>query len=167
MLVLQTVMILPMSETDVPAVAAIEAMQHHAPWSSTSFMDALRGGSCWHSRVLKNEAGYVLGYTISMTAGDDEELLTITVHPEAVGQGLGKRLLQDLEANARLRGAAQIFLEVRESNTRAISLYEQMGFRMSGMRKNYYPVPANLQAGSPAGREHALLMCLSLSGASV
>lgn len=160
-------MILPMSEVDVPAVAAIEALQHHVPWSSSSFMDALRGGSVWHSRVLKNEAGHVLGYTISMTAGDDEELLTITVHPDAVGQGLGKRLMQDLEANARQRGAAQIFLEVRESNARAISLYEQMGFRMSGMRKNYYPVPANLLTGSPAGREHALLMCLSLSGASV
>lgn len=151
----------------MPVVAAIEALQHPVPWSSASFMDALRNGRTWHSRVLKDEMRHVLGYYIAMTAGDDEDLLTITVRPEFAGQGLGRHLLQDLLVNARQRGAARVFLEVRESNSRAIRLYTQMGFRISGMRKNYYPVPADLQTGLPAGREHAVLMCLLLSEACV
>lgn len=163
----------PMCENDVPAVAAIEALQHPVPWSAISFMDALHQG--WHTRVLKDAQNRIRGYCVSMTAGDDEELLTITVHPDNVGQGLGRHLMQDLLSNARQRGAAQIFLEVRESNARAISLYGKMGFRMSGMRKNYYAVPANTkptvtlnsQLTALAGREHALVMSLSLSGAGV
>ena len=147
---------------DIPVVADIEAMQHHAPWSASSFEDALRQG--WHSRVLKDADHRVLGYYIAMTAGDDEELLTITVHPDQTGQGYGKALLADLIHLAHARGAHRLFLEVRASNMPAIGLYEKLGFKMTGMRKNYYPVVANLHTGAPAGREHALLMCLTLCG---
>lgn len=153
-------MIQPMTDADVPLVAAIEAMQHHAPWSAQSFSDALRCG--WHCRVLKDLSTQLLGYCVTMTAGDDEELLTITVRPDATGQGLGKRLMQEVLAGAEQRHARQIFLEVRQSNQIAISLYEQMGFKMTGMRKNYYPTPADPTLGRPAGREHALLMSLAL-----
>ena len=98
-----------------------------------------------------------------MTAGDDEELLTLTVRPESTGQGLGKQLMQELLHQARQRGASNLFLEVRESNQIAIHLYEQMGFKMAGMRKNYYPVPANPVLKSLAGRENALVMCRALA----
>ena len=152
-----------MSDADVPLVAGIEAAQHHVPWSAQSFADALRCG--WHCRVLKDAADQLLGYCVTMTVGDDEELLTITVRPEAMGHGYGKQLMQEVLAGARLRQASQIFLEVRESNRVAISLYEQMGFKITGMRKNYYPTPADPIQQLPAGREHALLMRLSLEQA--
>ena len=150
-----------MLDADIAQVAAIEAQQHSVPWSAASFADALHHG--WHCRVLKSTSDQVLGYCISMTAGDDEELLTLTVRPESTGQGLGKQLMQDLLQNARQRGANNLFLEVRESNQTAIYLYEQMGFKMAGMRKNYYPVPVNPVSKSPAGRENALLMCQVLA----
>lgn len=154
--------ITPLMASDIGQVAAIEAMQHHAPWRAASFSDVLRQG--WHSGVLKDANHTIQGYYIAMTAGDDEELLTITVHPDAVRQGYGKRLMQDLLGHARQRGAARLFLEVRASNAPAIRLYEQLGFKITGMRKNYYSLPANLQTGTPAGREDALLMCLPLNG---
>lgn len=149
-----------MGDMDVPAVAGIEAMQHAVPWSAQSFVDALRCG--WHCRVLKDQTGELLGYCVTMTAGDDEELLTITVRPDLTRQGYGRRLMQEVVAGARMRQARQLFLEVRESNQIAIDLYAQMGFKITGMRKNYYPIPANPEQQRPAGREHALLMCLML-----
>jgi len=152
-----------MGEADIPLVAEIETLQHHAPWSAQSFADALRCG--WHCRVLKDPAGLLLGYCVTMTTGDDEELLTITIRPDATRHGLGKRLMQDVLAGAAQRKAGQIFLEVRESNLGAISLYEQMGFKIVGMRKNYYPMPADPVMQRPAGREHALLMSLTLENA--
>ena len=151
-----------MCEADVPQVAQIEALQHHVPWSAQSFVDALRSG--WHCRVLRSPEEEILGYCVCMTAGDDEELLTITVRPDQMGQGYGKRLMQEVVSGALSRGASHVFLEVRESNQLAIDLYVQMGFKMSGMRKNYYPTPADPLLQRPAGREHALLMSLELAG---
>lgn len=151
-----------MCEADVPQVAQIEALQHHVPWSAQSFVDALRSG--WHCRVLRSPDGEILGYCVCMTAGDDEELLTITVRPDQMGQGYGKLLMQEVVSGALSRGASHVFLEVRESNQLAIDLYVQMGFKMSGMRKNYYPTPADPLLQRPAGREHALLMSLELAG---
>lgn len=152
----------PMSDTDVTEVAEIEAMQHHVPWSKQSFVDALRCG--WHCRVLKDMQGYILGYCVTMSAGDDEELLTIAVRPEATGHGYGKRLMQEVLVGAASRRARQVFLEVRQSNQPAICLYEQMGFKINGMRKNYYQTLADPLLQRPAGREHALLMSLILEG---
>ena len=152
-----------MDEADIPRVAEIESLQHHVPWSAQSFADALRCG--WHCRVMKDAAGLVLGYCVTMTAGDDEELLTITVRPDLTRQGLGKQLMQEVLAGAQQRRAGQLFLEVRESNQGAIRLYEQMGFKIAGMRKNYYPIPADPVMQRPAGREHALLMSLTLEEA--
>jgi [ribosomal protein S18]-alanine N-acetyltransferase len=157
--------VVPLLAADIPRVAAIEAMQHAVPWSAGSFADALTQG--WHSVIMKDHRDTVLGYYIAMTAGDDEELLTITIHPDATGQGYGKTLMQHLLQAARQRGAARIYLEVRASNTRAIGLYEQLGFKMTGMRKNYYAIPANLLTGQSAGREDACLMVLSLHGDGV
>lgn len=150
-----------MIEADILQVAAIEAQQHSVPWSAASFSDALRCG--WHCRSLKDTQDQVLGYCITMTAGDDEELLTIAVKPQLMRQGLGRQLMQNLLQDARQRGANHLFLEVRESNQPAIHLYEQMGFKIIGMRKNYYPVPANLTTHGAAGRENALLMRLVLA----
>lgn len=149
-----------MCEADISEIAQIEALQHHAPWSAQSFADALRCG--WHCRVLKSQNDQILGYCVCMTAGDDEELLTITVRPDMTRQGYGKCLMQEVVSGARTRQARQLFLEVRESNQVAIDLYGQMGFKITGVRKNYYPTPANPEQQRPAGREHALLMSLIL-----
>lgn len=149
-----------MCAADVPLIARIEALQHHVPWSAQSFAEALACG--WHCRVLKNRDGQILGYCVCMTAVDDEELLTITVRPDLTGQGYGRQLMQAVVSGARTRQAKQLFLEVRESNQVAINLYVQMGFKITGMRKNYYPTPADPAQQRPAGREHALLMSLVL-----
>ena len=144
---------------DVAIVADIEARQHLTPWHARSFEDALRSG--WHTRVLRETDQLdapVLGYFVAMSTGDDEELLTITVAPECSGRGYGRLLLDALLAEARARGVERLFLEVRQSNQRAIALYESAGFTISGMRKNYYAIPADPALARPAGREHAVLM---------
>ncbi len=155
----------PMRAADVPVVAAIEAQQHLTPWQASGFEDALRHQ--WHTTVLRSLAAEradtrILGYFVAMSAGDDEELLTLTVCPEVAGRGYGRQLLMALINDARMRGAQKLFLEVRRGNARAIHLYESAGFTIAGMRKNYYTLPADAVSGRPAGREDALLMQLIL-----
>lgn len=156
-----------MLPADIAAIAAIEARQHLTPWQASSFEDALRCN--WHACVLRDDdqnPTAIAGYFVTMSVGDDEELLTITVAPDYIGQGHGRRLLDRWMQDSRARGVQRLFLEVRASNGSARRLYESVGFTIVGMRKNYYPVPADLakaetktmNQGQIAGREDAVLM---------
>lgn len=57
----------------------------------------------------------------------------LNVHDLAVlgphrGEGIGRRLLDAAEAFARAHGFCKVTLEVLEHNTRALTLYQQVGF---------------------------------------
>ncbi len=56
---------------------------------------------------------------------------------------------------SRHAGAQWLWLEVRQSNARALQVYERYGFRQISIRKDYYP--ADRQQ-----REHAVVMSLKL-----
>ena len=60
--------------------------------------------------------------------------LTVAVHPQAQGRGVGSRLFAALfEAAARLTPpATRIELVARTGNAAAIRLYERLGFRAEG-----------------------------------
>ena len=78
-----------------------------------------------------------VGFTMTRSAADEEELLLIAVHPDFRGRGLGSKLIQILKSSAEERGIAKIFLEMR-SNNPAENLYRKMGFSPIGRRNNYY-----------------------------
>lgn len=60
--------------------------------------------------------------------------LTIAVHPDFQGQGLGKRIFKALleEVTVNRPEIKRVELICRESNTRAIGLYTSLGFRQEG-----------------------------------
>ncbi len=66
-------------------------------------------------------------------------LYSISVAPEARGQGLGGRLLAACEEEARLAGAVRMRLEVRASNSSAHRLYDAAGYRVIARLESYYP----------------------------
>lgn len=63
--------------------------------------------------------------------------LTIAIHPDAQGQGLGKRLFEAFiaEVRATMPRIRRIELGCRESNARAIRLYRSLGFVLEGRLK--------------------------------
>lgn len=79
------------------------------------------------------------GFTLTRSITGEEELLLIAVIPAYRGRGLGRKLLEHLETDARSRGAEQLFLEMR-SNNPAEKLYRARGFIPIGNRKNYYRI---------------------------
>lgn len=78
-----------------------------------------------------------VGFALSRGVADEEELLLIAVHPDHRGRGIGGLLLGRFVAAARARGAAHLFLEMREGNG-AEALYRQHGFTRVGRRRDYY-----------------------------
>lgn len=77
------------------------------------------------------------GFVLSRGAADEEELLLIAVDPRHRGRGIGGALIERFVAAARARGAARLFLEMREGNP-AESLYRRHGFERVGRRRAYY-----------------------------
>lgn len=65
-------------------------------------------------------------------------LYSIAISPLSRGQGLGMRLLQQAEDNARAHDCAYVRLEVRADNTVAIRLYEKTGYRPFAVVSDYY-----------------------------
>ena len=81
------------------------------------------------------------GFLIARNVAAEWELENIVVAPATRRQGLGKQLLDGLVARASETNSEAVFLEVRESNRMARSLYERTGFRQIGRRKAYYRDP--------------------------
>ena len=96
--------------------------------------------------------GEAAGFALTRGAADEEELLLIAVRPEARRQGVGKALMARFIAEARARGAAKLFLEMREGNP-AAGLYQRFGFQQVGLRRDYYN-------SGPAGPFNALTFAL-------
>lgn len=78
-----------------------------------------------------------VGFVLSRGAADEEELLLIAVDPRHRGRGIGSALLERFIAEAQMRGAARLFLEMREGNP-AEALYRRHGFANVGRRRAYY-----------------------------
>lgn len=78
------------------------------------------------ARLGADIVGYIIIY------GDD--IISISVKENFRRAGVGGELLKSV-----LAIKTELFLEVRESNTQAISLYKKYGFNSVGSRKKYYP----------------------------
>jgi ribosomal-protein-alanine N-acetyltransferase len=78
---------------------------------------------------------------------DEGSVTNIAVHPAYRRLGLGREVTRALLRFAKEKGVTDVFLEVRESNLPAISLYRSEGFIPCGVRKNFYrhPVESAIQ----------------------
>ena len=139
-------MIRLMQERDLESVAAIERLVQTYPWSKQQFQESLASYQC----TVYEQANQVVGFCILQPVLDEANLLLMAIHPSQQGKGLGYALLDDSIQQLK-NNPIQIFLEVRESNSAAIRLYEKTGFHQIDLRKNYYP-------NSDGSREHAVIM---------
>lgn len=104
------------------------------PWTLGVVESELKSESS-KAFVYLGDEGAVQGFVDIKILYDEADLMHIAVSEDMRGQGIGAKLLaQAIEAS---EGKA-IALEVRESNFKAINLYEKYDFLREGTRKNYY-----------------------------
>jgi ribosomal-protein-alanine N-acetyltransferase len=124
-----------MKETDLDTVIAFEKQIFPDPWSRSSFEYEIRSNPFSIPLILEKN-GEMYGYAIIWRIYEEFHIANIAIHPEKQGQKLGKQFLESI---FRLKGdCAFAILEVRESNTRAIHLYEKFGFKVIMKRSRYY-----------------------------
>ena len=130
---------IPMNESHVAQVAALEKLCFSDPWSETSIASELENHlSLW---LIAEENGAVCGYVGSQTVLDETDMMNIAVRPDCRRKGIAAALIAELVSRLKARGSRILRLEVRESNLPAIALYKAMGFTQLGLRKNYYRNP--------------------------
>lgn len=144
-------MIRLMQASDVNTVFNIEKQVQVKPWSQKQFIEAVEQ---YVSTVIEKD-GQAVGFCILQPILDEANLLLMAIDPKYQGQGLGYKLLNH-SLNLLENDPVQIFLEVRQSNTSAIKLYEKSDFHQIDIRKNYYP---NLDGT----KEHAVIMVKACS----
>lgn len=141
-----------MHEGLLEEVLRIENLAQAHPWSRGNFRDALAAAYLAQCLFRQDQ---LLAYYVVLPGLQEMHLLNIVVSPAFQNQGLAQVLLQALAGHARQQNCEAIWLELRQSNTRALRAYERFGFKRVGVRKHYYPL-LNRQ------REDAILMNFEL-----
>ncbi len=82
----------------------------------------------------------LMGYIIATDIADESELLRIAVAEKYRRSGIGKELMKAYTEDLK-QHCDKFFLEVRQSNQAAMSLYEKIGYKSISVRKDYYSNP--------------------------
>jgi ribosomal-protein-alanine N-acetyltransferase len=125
---------------DIPDLAAIlEESSEAARWSRESF-EKLRMSEGFLALVSET-AGSVNGFVCGRRLADEGEILNLAIRREHRKKGEGRALLSAALERLQRRGVCRVYLEVRESNSTAITFYENQGFSKMGRRPGYYREP--------------------------
>lgn len=141
-------------EADCAAIADMSRrfVEDGLPWSWTEsrVRYCLRNREC--AVIVARDGRRVVGFAIMQFYDLHAHLNLLAVSPGYRRRGLGRALIEWLEASARVAGAFIVRLELRALNVDARKFYEKLGYLETGVSPEYY-----------AGREDAVRMTRDLS----
>ena len=124
---------------DLDQVMEIENDLISPPWTREGFFTFLLKDE--NMFFVVEEKGRILGYCSMQTVLDEGDILNVAVTRDRQKEGIGYFLVDSMLMLAAARGIHIVHLEVRESNGSARRLYQRLGFKEDGFRKNYYTEP--------------------------
>ena len=143
---MSNVLIQKMAHNHVKDLALIEKECFSTPWTEKGLSDELENlNACFYVALSD---GVVAGYIGAHNIVGEVYITNVAVKSEFRCKGIGGKLVMHLLSVSESQNAEFVTLEVRESNEKAIKLYEKAGFSVVGKRKDFYQSP----------REDALLM---------
>lgn len=128
-----------MKLTDAPAVAHLETVCFSDPWSEKSIASEVHNPLAYW--LVAEDNGNVVGYVGSQSVLDAADMMNLAVAPEYRKRGIGRLLVNALTQHLQAKGVIALLLEVRVTNSDAISLYTKLGFEQVGRRPRYYRNP--------------------------
>lgn len=124
---------------DLKELRLLEEEIFSDPWSENALADW--ASSNFSLGCVAEEDGRVICYAIGNLVAEEAELFRIGCSPQFRRKGLGDVTLRFFLDAAKQRGGRNVFLEVREHNLAARTLYEKNGFSLLGTRRLYYKNP--------------------------
>lgn len=118
-------------------VSDIEKDVIECPWSQTSIEEICQNKSAL-CRVCLDKNGDVVGYYTMYIICDEGNINNIAVAKKMQKNGIGNILMQDMTNQAKILDIKALTLEVNINNIIAERLYEKFGFKIQGIRKNFY-----------------------------
>lgn len=121
---------------DVDGIMSVERTGISHPWDKASIEATVKDDNkvC----VVACAGEKITGYIYASFVLDEAEIGNICVLPELRGQGVGRKLMEELLNILKSVEVTRIFLEVESDNEGAIALYEKCGFVRYNERKDYY-----------------------------
>ena len=129
-----------------------QLIEHGLAWS----WDEDRVEKCLRNRdcavLAARDRRRLIGFAIMEFYSIHAHLNLLAVKPGYQRLGIGRQLIEWLEASARTAGIFTVNLELRATNDAARSFYQKLGYREVGRKTAYYD-----------GREDAVRMTHDLS----
>ena len=131
----------PGADADIDAIVELENASFTNPWSRDTLLWELANSDVTRVYLLRDTGDRAIAFCIGWVIFDELHINTLAVSPDRRRQGVATFLLQAVMAEAAQEGARRATLEVRESNTPALQLYQRFGFTVAGRRPHYYTNP--------------------------
>lgn len=132
-------MIRKMTINDVESVYGLEVECFERPWSLQSIEKEVENNNSLFCVCEKD--GNIVGYAGMYYVCGEGDITNVAITKNYRGKGLGNELLTEMFRIANENNIFEFTLEVRETNIIARNLYEKLGFKVEGVRKNFYDDP--------------------------
>jgi ribosomal-protein-alanine N-acetyltransferase len=129
-----------MARSDVSRIALLETEIFPDPWPESAFIEEL--GKDHRGVIVADIDGAITGYASYIITYGEAHLTNMAVTPKYRGKSIAKNLLNAILDIAKKADCEYVFLDVRPTNSVAISLYRKFGFYELYRRPNYYRNPA-------------------------
>ena len=130
------IIIRPMTIDDVDEVYKVEEDCFVDPWSKDSIRKELKNDLARY--LVAKIDDKIVGYVGVWFVVDEGHITNVAVHSDYRGKKIGDRLVKEMVELCKENNLVAMTLEVRTSNTVAQNLYRKYGFKMGGIRKEYY-----------------------------
>ena len=114
-------------------VEILDDVYGKSPWTMEQVLADLGQSQNWYALAYSGEE--LVGFLAMQETLYELEVVQIAVRKEWQGRGIARQLLETVSQEK------EVFLEVREGNTPARTLYQKQGFKEIGCRKGYYHAP--------------------------
>lgn len=130
-------MIRPITESDLDAIAEIEAASFARPLTRDD-LATLHAKPAFDGFALFPDPDRLASYALFLNAGTTADLISTGTAPGDRRRGFASSVLAESLDNLAAAAVSEVMLEVAVDNVEALALYAGLGFGETGRRRDYY-----------------------------
>lgn len=130
--------IFPLEQSDFSRLASVKDIDFSDAWNYDMLVSAEKTGNFYGFTIKEDEKSELIAFiafSVSIDTLDIEDVYTFSDYRK---KGFAKMLINSVLDYANENNINKIFLEVKKTNEKAISLYQGFGFSIISERKKYY-----------------------------